>query len=238
MSLIVTEEKAAQHAAALAAEAARAEKLEWIKNQLRQSVWIEDETTSLTNAPARMGVPMSVEEFERKLLLLNPNFMFQNILENPKNKRLLLRRGTSEPEYLIPYESCRDAAGNPTLMPEHSIMSETWEDVMDPIILSNPNIVMQRADLTKHEIIPAEFDEHGRLTREPDVIFDPSVPRLGSVRVRKAWREQTRGYRTVLAFLVMEGICSIDQVERVFGSCDGREWAAKTGKHPNVKAAI
>ena len=238
MGLIVTEEKAAQHKAAAEAEAARAAKLAWVKEQLHQNVWISDDTTSLTNAPARMGKPMSVEEFERKLLQLNPNFVFQHIPENPKNKRLMLRRGVDDLEYLIPYESCRDANGHPMLMPEHSIMSETWEDVLDPLLLSNPNIVMHRADLTKHEIIPAEIDEHGRLLREPDVIFDPSVPRLGSVRVKRAWREQTRGYRTVLAFLVMEGICSVEQVERVFGPCDGREWSSKTGKRPDVKAVI
>lgn len=228
--MILTEETKNKHAFMQDVEAHKQSIADWAESQLHDNVWLQDPNTSPTNTLARMGRPMSVEAFEDKLLKINPNFVFQNIPGNPKNKRLLLRQPNGELEYLIVYESGRDEAGHPKLIPEYSILEECVDQVIDPKVAMG-GFRLNRYDLPRHEIIPHEFDKDGNLTREGDVIFDPTDPQPGMVEFRRPWRERVRGYRTVLVLLVAMEVCSITDVERVFGPGTSREWAAKTGKH-------
>lgn len=232
--MILTEEKKNRHAFLQDVEQHQQGLADWAQNQLNDNVWVRDKDTSPTNAAARLGRPMSVETFEEKLLQLNPNFFFQPIPGNPKNKRLLLRQPNGDLEYIMVYESGRDENGHAKLIPEYSIIDEVEDQVLDPKVHTG-GFRLNRYDLPRHEVIPHEFDSQGNLTREGDVIFDPTDPQPGMINFKRPWREKVRGYRTVLVLLVTMGVCTITDVERIFGPGTSREWAAKLGKH-DVKA--
>jgi len=229
--LVKDSEKVQQHVVQNAIEAHKQERLDWLKNQLEDSVYVGNLDSDPTNFASRLGRPMNDYELEQKLKKLEPNLIFEDVEPasggRPRHKRMLIRQGAGAKHLLI-YEK--------GTMPERSWMQPVIQEHPNPDLF-NPNKPMRldRKDLTKHEIIPAEFDAAGNLTREPDVIFDDTVPLLGIQRTVRPWAERIRGWRTILGILVSAGVISPTQAESFFGIDHTPEWAAKMGRRVNTR---
>jgi hypothetical protein len=179
-------------------------------------MYLDDPSTDPTNAPARFGRAMSASELENKLAKLNPKlrFLYPDLSLNPSKKVLAIEHPDGSLEKLFPYES--------GIMPERSIMSRKVLDVPDSRLIGKTStgamFHIDRRDLPPHEI-----------TRT-GVEFDPSVPLPGFRRVSVPWREEVRGWRTVLLRLIAMRLISPEGAERVFGSDNTPEWKGSTGK--------
>jgi hypothetical protein len=114
-------------------------------------------------------------------------------------------------ETLVPYER--------GWTPEHSIMMLVEKEIADVDVLSRRKSI-SRADLPKSEYIRGE-----------GFVFDPTVTRPGFRKIKQVGREVTRGWRTVLIRLLVQGVITLTDVERVFGSDNTPNWAMHTGKH-------
>ena len=229
--LVKDSEKVLQHEAHALVEAHKQERLEWLKNQLEDSVYIGDMDSDPTNFASRLGRPITDHALEEKLKKLEPNLIFEDVIRpdgsNPTHKRMLIERG-GQRHLLLLYEK--------GVMPERSWMQAVVQELPNPDLF-NPTKPMRldRKDLTKHEIIPAEFDAAGNCTREPDVIFDDTQPLLGIQRTVRPWAERIRGWRAILGILVSAGVISPTQAETTFGIDSTPEWAAKMGRRINER---
>lgn len=187
----------------------------WVNLETQNSVFLLDERTDPTNTLARLGKPMTTEVLEEKLRRINPNLrFFYNRFNSTKKWCALYDPGEKKLVKLFPYE-----AG---LMPERSIMSRRVLDVPDTHLPSVPHI--ERADLPDYEYIPGKGE-----------FFDPSRPLPGFRRVEVPWREEVRGWRTVVLRLIVLGVIPATAAEKVFGPDDTPEWAGHMGKREKTR---
>lgn len=224
--LIVDSQKAAEIAESNARAAARQQTFNWIKEQTKDSVYLQDPDRAPTNFEYQMGRALSVHEVERRLKKLCPKLVFENNPYNQSKKAMYYILPNGEKQLIMPYEN--------GVIPEHSVLQGVIKETLSPEIvgggiLSRP-FHIERADLTKHEVRPHEFDEQGNLTRPGDVIWDETEAQVGMERTRIPWAERIRGWRTMLFILVSAGLITPTQAENAFGSSDRPEWQHRMGK--------
>jgi hypothetical protein len=211
----------AKHNTMTQAEQARDNVLSWVREHLKDSVYVADNATSPTNVERQMGRALPVAEVERRLLKLNSNFRFENHPHNKTKKVMYYVRPSGEKQMIMPYEN--------GLIPEHSIMGAVIKETLEPTVAQS-TFHIDRKSLTKHEVIPHEFDENGNLKKLGDVVWDDTVPILGMKREKIPWCETVRGYRTMLVILVHAGYITTTQAEQAFGSVNRPEWQKHMGK--------
>lgn len=162
---------------------------------------------------AWIGQSLKIEDFERRLRKLRPNFIFASggqgkFYPGGPFRSVLIR---------LP-DGALQATGvcyqNQPQLPEFSIPERLVQDTPDATTQH-----VRRADLPKHE-----FNWE---TKSWDV--DTSKPRPGYVRQEICWGERIRGWRTVLLRLHSEGFITLGDVVREFGAVDRLGWAAHTG---------
>jgi|SRR5579883_2784268 len=182
----------------------------WIEDQTANAIYLKDDDLSPANIERQFGQKLSATELETKLKKINPNLIFETIVENPGHKRLSeLRRG--EKVIICTYPN--------GIIPEHSFMRVKEEVVQDMNFYNSTTATfhLDRKDLPKHEFVEGE-----------GIKWD-GLP-LGFKKVLIPWGEYLRGWRTVLIRLVEAGAATPTQVEKIFGSDNRPEWAAHMGK--------
>jgi hypothetical protein len=95
------------------------------------------------------------------------------------------------------------------LMPEWSIMSYKDEWVVDPSV----------DHIDKAEVL--RTDGHA-----------------GMKKIRRPWREDVRGWRSVLVAILLKGLITPDQLERSLRETDRATWHKKLGKNVTEKTIV
>ena len=168
-----------------------------------------------TNPEVQLGKPLTTEALETRLKKLNKNLRIIRYPLMPNKAGVFLSVPTGL-EFLMPCEY--------GIMPEHSIMTEKHEDILDPANARSGGTLshIERKDLPKHYETP------------DGLVFEPGL-RPGMKRIYEAGSEKVRGWRTVVIRLVKEGIISGPLTEREFGGDDTMpEWAALMGRREQV----
>jgi hypothetical protein len=195
---------------------------QYLEDQLTPGLPFDDQGKLRLNKEAQMGTPLSTEVFEKKLASIAPSVVFK---PHWKPSKRTLRYGPSE-EHFIVYE-------NSQAMPEFSVFSPRTRRLQTSET-TKPGFRLSRADLPKYEYIPPEYDTLGNMTREPDIIWDGPLP--GEQDITEGWNEDLRGWRTVLVQLVLNGVISISDMEKTFGSANRRSYALYLGKRDSTQA--
>lgn len=180
----------------------------WVNLETINSMYLADERYDPTNAPARLGRPMSSSDLESVLSRLNPSLRFIWGGLNTSKKWLARALPDGSLERLFPYE-----AG---IMPERSIMSRKRLEVPDPSVL-RPG--------------PTGFMGHIERSDVPDGTGAPDGPAPGFRYVDVPWREEVRGWRTVVLRLIVLGLISPADAERAFGHDQTPEWSSRVLGH-------
>lgn len=187
------------------------QKLEWAKEQVQDSVYVENDLISPANEESQLGKVLNTLDFENKLKRLIPNLYFETNKHNDKMKALYILKNNTK-EYLGAYH-----AG---FMPEHSIVKVKEEMVWDPEQTNKP---LNRADLPKWN-----YTNGGR------AIEFESAERPGWRKRKIPAGELKRGWRTILIKLVLKGLISPEKVEINFGEPSSywgkRAWGYYSGK--------
>ena len=191
-----------------AQEKHQADVRKWVLDQVAHAVYLEDNNLSPANADRQIGQPMFANDLEVRLKKLNPNLYFESNPFNKSKKACYLLQPGAGKVFVCAYEN--------GVMPEHSIMKVKEEEVWDV-----DQVHLNRKDMPKHEFVPGVGYQ-----------FDPTAARPGFKKVKLPWGELTRGWRTVLLKIVISGLATITDVERIFGTDNRPEWAGHTGKKP------
>lgn len=189
------------------------------EQMVRTSVWIGSDSDP-TDVLRRMGAPMTSTELESRILRLTSSVLFEDHPDNhlrkfasafftsPSQSSLPFSLLTPKRlAYRIRQDGRREFlfAFEKGIMPEYSILRRVTREVWD-----GKTTHIDRRDL-------------GRDTHP------------GRVRVDLPWREEVRGWRTVLLRLVECGILTLEQVERAFGPGQSTFWAARLGKRHGLE---
>lgn len=216
MHAVFDSESLRKQAVGLVREKQEDDRLNWVAEQKANMVLLDEHDLSPANADRQLGKQYTTAEFETRLRRINPNLHFEDS-PNPTKKRLYFLK-SGKKDFLCLYER--------GLMPEHSIMQTVYEDIPDPFLIDNPAKGLDRKDLPAFEqTAGTEENPIGEIKWK-----DPEAPKPGTIRVKRAGREVTRGWRTVLMTIVWHGAASVTAVENMFGSDNRPEWATKLGK--------
>lgn len=200
-------------------EKQKQEKIQWLKEQESDCVYVEKDYISPANSDRQLGRIMNTLDFEKKLKLLAPDLDFIYNPFNPAMKAVYITRN-GQRDYLGAYH-----AG---FMPEHSIVKIKEEMVWDPEATRKP---LQRADLPKHEFVPGK-----------GIVWEEGAVRPGWKKIKKPAGELKRGWRTVLIRLVKENVLTPLQVDLNFGEPSSefgkKAWAYHSGRHTGPDAVI
>lgn len=196
----------------------------------RTSAWIEE--TDIDNIERQSGQRMARTEFERRVQILCPSVRFcGNIIEGDNARAVHLEPGTKTRcmLQLLPDGTTRYLGGylDQPLLPEKSIILTRKERIPAPIDktidLKGDDGTWERIPYIDGKDIPkSEWDGKGYQ-------FDRSVSTPGEQWVKKPVG-MIRGWRTMLAQLVLYGLATPNAIEREFGSLDSASWAKYMGK--------
>lgn len=194
------------------AEQYREELKRWIYDQLKDNQYIMEDGRCLARLVDQIGTPMSASALEEKLKKHFPNLVFVVNPNNPAMKMMYVRRnGALDP--ICAYHN--------GIMPEHSVMRMKEILVPREEFIRGPGI-----GHVNHKDLPLEKTE---FVPGAGYVDQDGVP-LGFRRELRPWGEEIRGWRTVLVKLVVSGIATPAQIERIFGSANRRAWAEHMGK--------
>lgn len=221
--LIKTPEMAQVHDTEALREAELTKQADWVKSQLEDAVYVQNNDTSPTNYARQLGQPLVDTVVEQKLAKILPQLRFDFNKNNPTKKAMYLLKPNGELEFLMAYER--------GIIPERSVMQEQIKETLDPAMLGAGKLHIDRGDLAKHEVRPHEFNADGTLKNLGEVTWDDRDVRPGMTRTKLPWFEAKRGYRAMAALLVGMGYISSTQAEQAFGRDNRPEWARamKTG---------
>jgi hypothetical protein len=168
---------------------------------------------NITNAEYQLGRPLTTEQFEAKLLKVNPNFRFFTGRVNTTMRYIGVEVSDG-----IEYATCFQRG----VLPEHSIMDTEEEEVRD-FSIGNPSLAgspaIQRSD------VMLALEKAAKTGEEVD-----RTAGMGWKKVKRLNTEVTRGWRTVLVQLLNQGWIRLADVEREFGNGDRQAWQEHTGK--------
>lgn len=194
---------------------------DFVESTLKHARVLIDPDSSPENWERQAGRGLTSEEFEGKLRKLLPSLVFEVIEGNPFQRKRIILPIPGQEIHLGVMEN-RPA---PAKMPEFSVWDSIEEELPDPDYIGTGKTA-SRVDYTPEWTGELEFDEELGETRGEAYRFKEGSARPGLLKIRRPYHEIIRGWRTVLARLVQEGVLTINQVEREFGGCDRATWAA------------
>jgi hypothetical protein len=212
----------------------------WLNEHAMLCNYNDDPETSPLAAAKKIGKPMLHTEMERRLKRLNPNLTFMTGPLNTKHKVLCRPWRIGDPARTLdladPFRDLIKLFVYPTgVLPERSIWRECDEWVPDPSYVPTPGDVDQNdwewVPLKGHETqfitdpLRPGAGKHGHWQRKAE-----DKGRAGWKKLKHAWGEKQRGWRTVLLQLVKLHLLTVQQVEDEFLSDNTPEWARHTGK--------
>jgi len=217
--LILDEQKQATHAKINYAQEALSQFDKEQFERMVDAVYMDE----LVTHPEKAGKPMKTEDFETKLKKLIPNIVIERFPQHNADSKNV---------------SCRLPNGTRIVYPFPIIFERSVRNViytyriLPGVIASDPQqkTMITRADLPKHKVIPARFDENDNLLELGRIEWEEGAIPAGTELVKLPGGEKMRGYRTVLAILVREGLITPTEVENEFGSINTKEWANHMGK--------
>lgn len=164
---------------------------------------------------AQVGIPMPSWQLEARLRKCNPDLAFiQHPTDPTKTQIHVMRNG--ELTSLFPMD--RGPA-----IPEFSIWEARRIKTIDPDFFIGGRC-LERADMPKSERIPWTFDAGGNVTGGGEVVFDENVPLPGEIFILAPHHEVVRGWRTVVARLVLERVIRPALAIKEFGCADSPGW--------------
>lgn len=204
----------------------------WATSQLAQGKVLED-NINVVNPEAQMGKLLWPAQLERGLNRLIPNLLFEVHPKNP-SKKCLFQVREGQKHFLLAYEN------GP--MSEYSILKGVVKYIPDPEFMrmgkDGPHVHVDRSKVHGEAIGNTKLQDMLNTMgwdktlaelqkRNQDI---PDSERPGFKKVVQPGREGLRGWRTVLAKLVMEGLLTPTQAEKEFGFGEGAAWAKHTGR--------
>jgi hypothetical protein len=173
-------------------------------------------------------------QLENGLIRLIPNLVFEVHPKNP-SKKCMFQIRNGEKCFLLAYEN------GP--MSEHSILKGIIKYIPDPDFIrigkdGQPHVHMERKYAKGTAVSNEKLNDmlntlgwNGTLKelekRNQEI---PESERPGFKKVVQPGGEGLRGWRTVLAKLVLEGLLTPTQAEKEFGFGNGAAWAKHTGR--------
>lgn len=209
--LTIDSEKAQTHKKISRVEQQLQDRINWMKEQEKDTIYVENELIDISNNERQLGRPFLPSELEKRLKKVNPNFHFEVNWRNNEMKALYFIKNGKK-EYIGSYHNC--------LMPEHSVSKVKYELVWDYKATQKP---LERKDLPKHEWVPGK-----------GWVFDPNAPRPGWKVLKKPNGEYKRGWRTLLIMIVLKGYAQWWEIDKVFKETPSslfgqRAWAYHRG---------
>lgn len=212
--------KQADHAERQAFEQYQQQVKAWVSQNLALSASVEEYDISTANAERQLGRTMWASELEARLKKLSPGLLFEVNPTNPSMKAIYKIRDGKK-VFVCAYHN--------GVMPEYSIMRVRTTMERDYNTWS-----VDRKDFPKAEAVPSgiykKVNAAGDLETVPAWKFPEDTVLPGWRKIQIPWGEAMRGWRTVLVRLVMDGLVSPEQVERVFSPSDRASWAGLLGK--------
>jgi hypothetical protein len=186
--------------------------------------WDRDvRTFDFANKDKQKGRVLMPDQLEAMLLKIIPGgtnrVMFTVHPQNAVFKCIYVKESDGEFHYKGVYPN------GP--IPEHTIMTVMEEDVPDP-----------DAKVKTTEDIYFHQDEE--LVHIPKGSTVPIIERgkKNTVKRRQYWIPEVKGWRAVLISLLIKGVVSLVDVEKIFGYTDDELWAAKVKGNRDAKSPI
>lgn len=217
MPVVIDSRSKQRQAMAAAVERHRDEIRRAYENLLRLSVWVDDDKEDPTNTLARLGTPMTNVELEARIRKMAPNLLFENHPENKARKAVI---------------SFASQAGIP-----HSWMTpKRCAYLVKPSGEKQFLFAFEAGIMPEYSILRriSRLSWNGKTTHIERADLKGSTP-PGMRVLNLPWREEVRGWRTVLLRLVECGILTLEQVESSFGPGKTRSWASKLGKRSRAE---
>ncbi len=201
------------------AEQQKATAIEYVKEQLKYSVYLNRPGTNPCVYEQQLGSRLTEPQFFQKLKKLNGNFKIETSPTNSSKKYLYFFLA----EDRIFITAFDVLPGN--FIAERSIMSAKEEEVPDLDFVKTREVNgVAVSHIDKADIPKSEWDaDKGELVFEGN-----QTP--GFKKENVVYTEAYRGWRTVLAYIVKWGICTPSEVERVFGIDNTPQWKRNMGK--------
>lgn len=183
-------------------------------DQLKKGEIQGDLHDSFLNPQRQLGRSITAKQLEDILRRISPNFIFEQA-PNPTKKRLKFQvPGEAEPRYICLYEA--------SIMPEHSVKNGMykWEPDLDYALghrtLERAEVRGEPVSLQEaHDLIqnlgPQGAKAELLKKRESQGLNDPDY-RPGFKKVLVNWSEAIRGWRTVLALVMLTGYVTGEDV--------------------------
>src|SRR5690348_7543651 len=203
--LVTNDEQIARILRGDAIERHKQQLIDYIQREMEHVVFTENDAIDPSNAERQMGRPLTSQEMERRLRPVLPsNIAFIDHPYNPDIRAVVRSKNINEYETICPYHR--------GVQPEHSIMQVKEIEIPDVDVLARRKSISGR-DMPKSEYVPGV-----------GFVFDPTVTRPGYVRVKQLGHEVRRGWRSVLIKLIMQGLLTITDAERLFGTDNNAAW--------------
>lgn len=174
---------------------------------------LDDPETKIVTEEKAVGRVFTEKEFEKKLLRCNPNFRFFRGKYDTSMKYI----GVQTPDGME-YATCYPA----DFIMEHSLMKVVEEPVRD-FSIGNPHL--DNSPRISRKDVEEAIDK-ARKNGEPV----QRTQAMGWKILKRPDIEVSRGWRTVLLRLLMDGWVTLAAVEKEFGFSDDRNWQEKTGR--------
>jgi len=183
--------------------------LDYIRSEEEHTVYL-DSSLDPTDSVKQLGNYMFSDVFEKRLATILPSRAF--FVANP------FRAGfravvLADPSSWCGYRSLSPYEGG--ILSEHTILEAVYKEVPDPDYISRKR-ALTRKDLPKSEYVKGQ-----------GFVFEEGT-RPGFKKIRQAGRVYKKGWRHILVQLLMEGIISLADTERVFKRDDSATWAKST----------
>ncbi len=199
------------------AEQQKAEATEYVREQLKYSVYLNDPKTNPCNYEKQLGNKLPILSFETKLRKLNPNlFVISNSWNN--NKKYLYFQFHEDRIFISAFDVLQDGC-----VAEHSIMSAKTEEVPDLDFVRTKDVGGVSVSHIDKKDIPSSKLVDGELVFE-------GKGNPGFKEVDTVYTEAFRGWRTVLSYIVRAGVATPAECEAVFGVANTPQWKRTMGK--------
>ncbi len=199
------------------AEQQKAEATEYVREQLKYSVYLNDPKTNPCNYEKQLGNKLPILSFETKLRKLNPNlFVISNSWNN--NKKYLYFQFHEDRIFISAFDVLQDGC-----IAEHSIMSAKTEEVPDLDFVRTKDVGGVSVSHIDKKDIPSSKLVDGELVFE-------GKGNPGFKEVDTVYTEAFRGWRTVLSYIVRAGVATPAECEAVFGNANTPQWKRTMGK--------
>lgn len=192
-------------------EIAQQQLTDYVGAILETSAIYEDDDVSISNPQYQLGKDFTHEQFEAKLAKLNVPGLHVEPHPTKANVRLVYHNRPGGRVLICTYYS--------GVIPEFTIISRRRIIVTDPSYDAG-NKTIDRKDLPKGEYKGIE----------QGWVYDPGVLQPGQMYAYEPGKILWRGWWSILAPIIHEGLITPLACEREFGVCSRPTWKAVTGQ--------